>query len=68
VGVKKIVGKIQKDRYTVVPTKAYMKNNKLKVQIALAKGKSDFDKRKDLKKESIKKEEQAFFKHKIKGL
>lgn len=66
--IMKIVGKVQKTGYTVVPTKAYMKNNKLKIEIALAKGKTEFDKREDLKKESIKKEEQAFFKHKIKGL
>lgn len=43
---------VQTQRMTIVPTKIYWKNNKLKVEIALAKGKQLHDKREDLKKET----------------
>lgn len=66
--IMQMVGKVQKVGYTIVPIKAYLKKNKLKIQIALAKGKSEFDKRQSLKQEGIKKEEQAMFKEKIRGL
>ncbi|RCJ03111.1 SsrA-binding protein SmpB, partial [Ureaplasma urealyticum] len=36
---------VQTQRMTIVPTKIYWKNNKLKVEIALAKGKQLHDKR-----------------------
>ena len=38
-----------KDGYTVVPTKLYLKNGKAKLEIALGKGKKNFDKRETIK-------------------
>ena len=35
---------------TVVPTKVYLKKGKVKIEIALAKGKKLFDKRETIKK------------------
>jgi len=66
--IMKIMGKVQKIGYTIIPIRAYFKKNKLKIQIALAKGKTEFDKRDTLKKEEIKRENQLEFKEKIKGL
>lgn len=40
-----LVGKVQRDGYTVVPTALYWKGNKVKAEIALAKGKQAHDKR-----------------------
>lgn len=40
-----LVGKVQRDGYTLVPTALYWKGNKVKAEIALAKGKQDHDKR-----------------------
>jgi SsrA-binding protein len=40
------------DSMTVVPTKAYFSNGKVKVELALARGKRDYDKREDLKKKA----------------
>ena len=37
---------------TIVPTKAYFNKGKVKVEIALARGKRDYDKRQDLKKQT----------------
>lgn len=40
-----LVGKVQRDGYTLVPTALYWKGNKVKAELALAKGKQDQDKR-----------------------
>ncbi len=39
--------------YTIVPTKVYFKKGKAKVEIALAKGKHDYDKRETIKQRDI---------------
>ncbi len=43
--INKLIGKIQKEGFTVVPTKMYFKNGRAKIELALAKGKKQFDKR-----------------------
>ncbi|MDX1549164.1 SsrA-binding protein SmpB [Novilysobacter spongiicola] len=43
--IDNLMGRIQRDGYTVVPTSMYWKGNKVKVELALAKGKQDHDKR-----------------------
>lgn len=40
----------KKEKLTVVPLKVYWSNGKIKIQIALAKGKNNRDKREDIKK------------------
>lgn len=41
--------RIKKEALTMIPSKIYWKQNKLKVEIALAKGKKQFDKRQTIK-------------------
>lgn len=41
--------KVIKEGYTIVPTKIYLKKGKVKVEIALGKGKKLFDKRETIK-------------------
>lgn len=43
--ISKLANKCKLQGYTVVPLKIYFKNGKVKVEIALAKGKSLYDKR-----------------------
>ena len=43
--INKLIGKIQKDGLTIVPTKMYFKKGKAKVELAVAKGKKQYDKR-----------------------
>lgn len=52
----KLAFKSQKDGLTIVPIKIYWKNNKIKLEIGLAKGKKLFDKREDIKKRDLKRE------------
>ena len=48
--------KIKKEGLTMIPSKIYWKNNKLKVEIALAKGKKIHDKRESIKERDQKRE------------
>ena len=43
--IDKLVGKVERDGYTLIPTAAYWKGNKVKLELALAKGKQSHDKR-----------------------
>ena len=43
--INKIIGKIQRDGLTIVPTKMYFKKGKAKIELAVAKGKKQYDKR-----------------------
>jgi len=48
--IDRLLGKVQAKGYTIVPLRLYLKNNRAKVEIALAKGKKLYDKRADLAK------------------
>lgn len=54
--LEKIFGSIQKGGQTCVPVRVYLKNGKVKVEIALARGKKKWDKRQDEKKKTHNKE------------
>ena len=43
--INKIIGKIQREGFTIVPTKMYFKKGKAKIELAIAKGKKQYDKR-----------------------
>ncbi len=47
--INKLIGRINEDGFTLVPTKMYFKKGKAKIEIAVAKGKKKYDKR-DTKK------------------
>ena len=48
--INKMAQKVKEQSMTVVPTKVYLKKGKLKVEIALAKGKKLYDKRETIKR------------------
>lgn len=43
--LRKLIGQTQQKGYTLIPTRMYFKNGRVKVEIALAKGKQLWDKR-----------------------
>ena len=43
--INKLIGKVNREGYTLIPTKLYFKKGKAKVEIAVAKGKRQYDKR-----------------------
>ncbi len=54
--IHRLGGKTQERGYTLIPLKFYLKNGKIKIEIGLAKGKTLYDKREDLKKRSADRE------------
>ena len=43
--INKLIGKMQREGFTIVPTKMYFKKGRAKIELAIAKGKKQFDKR-----------------------
>ena len=60
--IRKLVGKLAEQGYTLVPVEVYLKGSLVKVQIALAKGKKLYDKRQDIAKKDMKREAERDFK------
>ena len=50
--INKLIGRIKKDGYAIVPLEVYLENGWAKIEIALAKGKKLYDKRDDLAKKA----------------
>ena len=59
--INKLMGRINQDGLTIVPTKLYFKKGKVKVQLAVAKGKKLFDKRQVKKTRDWNREKAKFF-------
>ena len=59
--INKIIGSINRDGLTVIPTKLYFFKGKAKVEIAVAKGKKLYDKRETIKKRDWNREKAKFF-------
>jgi len=52
--INRIIGKIKTKGLTIVPLKVYNKNNKIKVEIGLAKGKKLYEKKEKIKERDVK--------------
>ena len=63
--IRKLIGKTVEKGLTLVPTKLYFKNGKVKVAIALAKGKQDHDKRETLRRREADRETRAAVKERV---
>tara|TARA_B110000263_G_C15139580_1_gene432746 strand:+ start:282 stop:752 length:471 start_codon:yes stop_codon:yes gene_type:complete len=59
--INKLLGKINREGLTLIPTKMYFKKGKAKVEIAVAKGKKQHDKRHTKKKRDWNREKARFF-------
>ncbi len=51
--INHLLGKVQTEGYTIVPTKVYLSHGLVKVEIALARGKKKYDKREVIKRRDI---------------
>ncbi|PQP34350.1 SsrA-binding protein [Desulfobacteraceae bacterium SEEP-SAG9] len=54
--IKKMYGKVNEKGYALIPTKVYFKNGKIKMTLALARGKRKYDKREAIKKRDERRE------------
>ena len=60
--IDKLQGKAQEKGLTLVPTKMYLKNGRVKIELAVAKGKKLYDKRETEKKREADREARAVMK------
>ena len=59
----KNISKIKEKKLTLVPISIYMKKNKIKLEIGLAKGKKLYDKREDMAKKDVKRKIERYMKY-----
>ena len=60
--INKLVGKVKTAGYTLVPIKVYLKGSLVKVEIGLARGKKNYDKRQDIQKKDQRREAERDYK------
>ena len=59
--INKLIGRINREGFTLIPTKIYFKKGRAKIEIAVAKGKKQYDKRHTKKKRDWNREKARFF-------
>ena len=60
--INKLIGRVNREGFTLIPTKLYFKKGKAKIEIAVAKGKKQSDKRQVIKKRDWNREKAKYFK------
>jgi SsrA-binding protein len=63
--IRRLIGKVEQRGYTMVPLNLHYKGGRVKVEIALAKGKAEHDKRESEKKRDWEREKGRLMRHKI---
>lgn len=63
-----LMGKVRDGNKTLVPLKLYFKGGRLKVELGLAQGKQDYDKRQDIKRRTEEREVTRELGRRIKGI
>jgi len=54
--IQRLTGKVQEKGFTLIPLRLYFSDGKVKVELGLAKGKKQYDKRETLKRKTIERE------------
>ena len=57
--IRKLIGKTVEKGMTLVPTRLYFKNGRVKIAVSLAKGKKEYDKRETVKRREADRETRA---------
>ncbi len=55
--IKKLYGKINEKGFSLIPVRLYFLNGKVKIRIAVAKGKQKYDKRQSIKQKDLKRDQ-----------
>ncbi|MGD9818519.1 MAG: SsrA-binding protein SmpB [Desulfomonilaceae bacterium] len=62
--IKKLTGKVAERGYSLIPLRMYFKNGRVKVEVGLARGKKNYDKRESIKKKDQRRELERMMKFK----
>ncbi|MEO3714692.1 SsrA-binding protein SmpB [Roseateles flavus] len=65
--IRRLIGKVEQRGFTIVPLNLHYKDGRVKVEIALAKGKAQHDKRETEKKRDWEREKGRLMRHKVGG-
>lgn len=63
--IRRLIGKVEQKGHTLVPMSLYYKGGRVKVEVALAKGKATHDKRETIKDREWEREQGRLMRHKI---
>jgi len=61
--IRKLIGKTKEKGLTLVPLRLYFKSGRVKVELALAKGKKVYDKRQDIAKRDFQRDQERRIKY-----
>lgn len=61
--IRKLIGKTKEKGLTLVPLRLYFKNGRVKVELALGKGKKVYDKRQDIAKRDFQRDQERRIKY-----
>lgn len=61
--IRKLIGKVEEKGKTLVPLRMYLKKGRVKIELALAEGKKDYDKRQDIAKRDMEREMRREYKN-----
>ncbi len=67
VQIRKLDQQVSQKGYTIVPLQVYLKGGRCKVEIGLARGKHNYDKREDIKRKDARREAERSYKDVYKG-
>ena len=63
--IRKLIGKVERAGYTLVPLDLHYTRGRVKIEVGLAKGKKQYDKRADEKEKDWKREQNRLLKDKV---
>jgi SsrA-binding protein len=63
--IRRLIGKVEQRGFTLVPLNLHYKGGRVKVEVALARGKAQHDKRETEKKRDWDREKQRLMRHKV---
>ena len=66
--IDSLMGKVRDGNKTLVPLRLYFSNGRLKVELGLAQGKQDYDKRQDLKRRAEERDITRELGRRVKGI
>jgi len=66
--IDSIMGKVRDGNRTLVPLKLYLKDGRVKLELGLAQGKQDYDKRQDIKRRTEEREITRELGRRVKGI
>jgi SsrA-binding protein len=61
--IRKLIGKVKEKGLTLIPLRLYFRKGRVKVELALAKGKKVYDKRESIAKRDLQRDQERRFKY-----